>query len=288
MRRRLSVIVATVGVVLGGAAAAADLPTKAPVLVGCVQAVDGVNAKVAGWGGSSDGEGLGGASGSVSLPIACGWGVQIDANAASFDGRFLGSLAGHVFWRDPAKALLGAYVSGTYWDQSGGVRVGHVGPEAELYLGRFTLQGVAGAEFGNKTTGGGLTFDVKSRFFDLANVAYYPTDNLKLYVGHRYLAGNNAAAFGAEFGIPMQRGMMAALFVDGVAGEHELRGAMGGLRLYFGQKDKSLIRRHREDDPPDWMGGLGGTGSVSGDGKSSSFSCPPGSIYNPQTGQCEF
>ena len=285
---RVASLVAAALAFASGAAFAADLPTKAPVAIGCIQAVDGLNAKISGWGGSFDSDGIGGASGSVSMPIACGWGVQLDANGSSFDGRFLGSLAGHVFWRDPSKALLGAYAAGTYWDRAGGVRVGHLGAEGELYLGRVTLQGVAGVEFGNRTTGGGLTFDVATRFFDMANIAFYPTDNLKLYVGHRYLAGNHAAAFGAELGIPMQRGMMAALFAEGIAGENNFQGVMGGLRLYFGQKDKSLIRRHREDDPPDWMGGVNGAGAVSGDGKPSAFSCPPGSTYNPQSGQCEF
>ncbi|HVV78616.1 MAG TPA: hypothetical protein VHD59_03240 [Pseudolabrys sp.] len=279
--RRLSVVslIATASVLfVSGAALAADLPNKAPVAAGCVQAVDGVNAKISGWGGSFSDEGIGGASGSVSMPIGCGWGVQFDASAASFDSRFLGSLGGHLFWRDPSKALLGAYAAGTYWDQAGGVKIGHLGAEGELYLNRFTLQGLAGVEFGNDTTGGGLTIDTKTRFFDIANVAFYPTDNLKLYVGHRYLAGNHAAAFGAELGIPMQHGMMAALFAEGVAGEHDSHGVIGGLRLYFGQKDKSLIRRHREDDPTDWMSGLSGAGATSGNSSSGTLVCTPPAI----------
>lgn len=251
-----------------------------------MQAVDGVNAKISGWGGSVSGDGLAGASGSVSLPVACGWGVQFDASAASFDSRFLGSLGGHVFWRDPSKALLGAYAAGTYWDQGGGVKVGHIGPEGELYLGRVTLQGVAGIEFGNSTSNATMAFDVKTRFFDVANVAFYPTDNLKLYIGHRYIAGNHAAALGAELGLPMQRGMMASLFVDAVAGENDFHGVMAGLRLYFRQKDKSLIRRHREDDPTDWMGGINGAGATSGSGGSSGglVCTPPAVLVN---GQCQ-
>jgi hypothetical protein len=286
--RQLSMVellTAVLGLFFSGAAFAADLQTKTPIAAGCVQAVDGVNAKISGWGGSFTGEGLGGASGSVSMPVACGWGAQFDASAASFDGRFLGSLGGHVFWRDPSKALLGAYAAGTFWDQAGGVRVGHVGPEGEHYLNRFTLQGVAGVEFGNSATGGGLTIDTKTRFFDVANVAYYPTDNLKLYVGHRYLAGNHAAAFGAELGLPMQHGMMAALFAEGIAGEHDSHGVVGGLRFYFGQKDKSLIRRHREDDPTDWMDGLNGAAVISSSGGSSSLVCTPPAVLN-SFGQC--
>ena len=43
---------------------------------------------------------------------------------------------------------------------------------------------------------------------------------------------------------------MASLFVEGRAGDYT--GVWGGLRFYFGQSDKSLIRRHREDDPIEW------------------------------------
>jgi hypothetical protein len=242
-----------------------------------------VNAKAAAWGGSFADEGLVGGSGSLSFPIACGWGVQFDASAAGFDSRFLGSLGSHVFWRDPSKALFGAYAAGTYWDQIGGIRVAHVGPESELYFGRITLQGVAGVEFGNSGANATQTFDVRTRFSDIANVAFYPTDNIKLYVGHRYLAGRHAAALGAELGLPMEHGTMAASFADGHASEGHFHGVLAGLRIYFGQKDKSLIRRHREDDPPNWMEGLNGAAAVSGISSTTastnaSMSCPIGTV----------
>ena len=96
--------------------------------------------------------------------------------------------------------------------------------------------------------------DIETRFFDAVNAAYYVTDNFKAFVGHRYLGGRHAAAIGGEVGIPMGNGKMAALFAEGRVGEDDFRGAWGGLRFYFGQKDKSLIRRHREDDPlNDWI-----------------------------------
>ena len=164
------------------AAFSADMPVKA-AKSGCVQAVDGVNGKVAAWGGSYANKSIYGTTGSLSVPVACEWGAQFDATAASFDSRFLGSGGGHYFWRDPSKALVGAYGRYTYWDQVGGVKVAHIGPEAELYLGRVTLKGVAGVEFGNKPSGtiNGLTttYDNKTRFFDQMDVAYYLTDNLE-------------------------------------------------------------------------------------------------------------
>lgn len=53
----------------------------------------------------------------------------------------------------------------------------------------------------------------------------------------------------------MGHGMMAGLFAEGQVGEHSDSGVWGGVRFSFGQKDKTLIRRHREDDPPIWDNG---------------------------------
>ena len=245
---------------VSGAANSADLPVKAPLQpAGCAQAVDGINGKVSGFGGSYFKDTIYGGAGSVSLPLGCEFGAQIDGSAASLDNRFLGTIAGHLFWRDPSKGLLGVYSSYTNWKQFGGVHANHIGPEGELYYGRWTLQGVAGVEFGNTASGvvGSFiqTYQVKTRFYDQVNLAYYVQDNWKVYAGHRYLVGKNALALGTEWGIPMSRGVMAALFAEGRIGEENFRGVWDGLRFYLGQKDKTLIRRHREDDPNDWGDG---------------------------------
>jgi hypothetical protein len=70
----------------------------------------------------------------------------------------------------------------------------------------------------------------------------------------------------------MSHGIMAALFVEGRVGEHDDHGIWGGLRVYFGQKDKTLIRRHREDDPADWNDGFGISNSSGATG------CPAGQV----------
>ena len=65
--------------------------------------------------------------------------------------------------------------------------------------------------------------------------------------------------------MPLSHGIMGALFAEGRIGEDDFQGVWGGIRFYFGQKDKSLIRRHREDDPYDWgsdFGGASNTGST--------------------------
>lgn len=277
----ISAVVAA-GLCLASAAAfGADMAVKAPPASGCVQAVDGVNGKIAGFGGSLDDRTYAGIQGTLTAPLGCEYGAQLDLTGADFDGRFLGTAAGHLFWRNPALGLLGAYGDITEWDEFGGVRAGHVGPEAEWYAGRFTLQGVAGAEFGNSVSNtiGGIiqTFDVRSRFFDEVNLAYYPTDDLQVYAGHRYLGGKNALALGSEVGFPMQHGVMAALFTEARLGEDNYHGVWGGVRFYFGQKDKTLIRRHREDDPPTWDNG--GDAVFNNNGSTpAGTTCPPGEI----------
>jgi hypothetical protein len=245
---------------------AADLYTKAPPAVIALPAVDGINWKFDGFGGSLADHGLYAGRGAVTIPLGSGWGVQIDGAAGSFDDRFFGAVAGHLFTRDPSRGLIGLYASHTYLDNYGGVRVSQVAGEAEAYLGRWTLQGIAGVEAGNSgtqvttvihdpfITTHTATFDIQTRFFDAINIAYYLTDNLKAFAGHRYFGGRHAAAFGGEYGIPLGNRRMVSLFAEGRIGEDDYHGVWGGLRVYFGQKDKSLIRRHREDDPlSDWI-----------------------------------
>jgi hypothetical protein len=96
------------------------------------------------------------------------------------------------------------------------------------------------------------TYDVKTRFFDQINLKYYVTDDWNLLIGHRYQGGKNALALGTEFALPMRSNMMATAFLEGRVGEDNFRGVWGGLRLYWGQKSKPLIARHRQDDPIIW------------------------------------
>ena len=150
-------------------------------------------------------------------------------------------------------ALAGIYADYTYLNKFGGVRASHVGGEGDLYFGRWTIGGRAGVEFGNNTSeivGDTIqTYDIKTRFFDKADLSYYALDNLKLSIGHRYMGGRNAAALGAEWGLPLPSTMMGSLFVEGTIGGRDASGIWGGLRVYFGERQKPLIARHRQDDP---------------------------------------
>lgn len=242
---------------LSCAAQSADMATKAPFVASPTTcAVDGINGSLGGLGGSFSNKTFAAAEGVITAPLGCSFGAQLDLRGGSFDGRFIGSVAGHLFWRNPSQGLLGAYANFDRWNKFGGVRDGHLGPEAEIYSGQWTLQGVAGVEFGNSASGtvGSViqTFSVPTRFFDELNVAYYVQDDLQVYAGHRYLGGRNALALGGEWGLPLNHGVMAAPFAEARIGEAGFHGVWGGLRFYLSEKDKTLIRRHRENDPNDW------------------------------------
>jgi hypothetical protein len=80
---------------------------------------------------------------------------------------------------------------------------------------------------------------------------------------------------------------MGSAFVEGLAGESEFHGVWGGLRFYFGKKDKSLIARHRQDDPPWWLTSTL-LSIVNSQIKSSSSSPFCDSGLPPIQGSCEF
>lgn len=172
--------------------------------------------------------------------------------------------------------------------------------EGERYWGPFTLQGVAGVEFGNSrsnavtTVGPVVTstvvngFNIPTRFFDEINLRYYFTENGNVYAGHRYLGGENALALGAEVAQPLGHGVMASLFAEANFGEGNYHGAWGGLKFYFGLDDKTLKDRHRREDPNNWninnvSGATNNTNGGSGT-TTTTQSCTNG--INNETGMC--
>jgi hypothetical protein len=247
---------AIAGLFLGAGAQAADV--SAP---GARPAVDGPNGKFEVFGGLSRGtdvsgrgtDGLVGGAASMTVPLGQAFGLQVDMLAAARDGGFAGGAGGHLFWRNPDRALVGVY--GALADNNKmDVRRSRFGLEGELYVGRFTLSGVAGVERTSVTdvllaNGNLAVFNDRTRFFNIADISYYALDNLRLSVGHRYIGGLHAAAAGLEYQFAVGQGLGYSAFLEARLGEDHYRAVWGGLRVYFGQKDKTLIRRHREDDP---------------------------------------
>ncbi len=247
--------------------AAADMASGVPAFART--AVDGVNGKMEAFFGASDYRIAGprgdsantaGLAGSFSMPLGQSFGLQVDALASTRDGEFVGGGAGHFFWRDPAKALFGAY--GSYSKRDGlSEQTVRLALEAEGYFGRFTLGGIAGFE--RTIANAGVTFfpggaivseGSQNRFFNAVDLSFYATDNFKLSVGHRYASGIHMGAVGAEYLVQTGSGAAYSFFAEGRMGEQRFAAAMAGVRVYFGQKDKTLIRRHREDDPPNYLG----------------------------------
>lgn len=241
-------------------------------------AVDGVNGTAAILGGGEDTKGLFAGAGSLAVPLGGQYGAEFDGVAGGFDDRFLGGGAAHLFWRNPAQGLLGLYGDAMHWDTPiGGVNVGHVGGEGEAYLGQWTVRAVAGAEFGNNaattstalvgvpggivpttTANGSLTH--VTRFFDTLTLVYYVTDNWSASVGQRYLGGRNAVAVGTEYALASNGNILPTLFAEGRLGEGSNNyGAWGGVQFYFGNSNKTLIRRNREDDPQSNLFDIAGT-----------------------------
>jgi hypothetical protein len=221
-------------------------------------AVDGINGKITGFGGGADHtRGFYGANGSLAFPLVQQWGVQLDGAIGSLDGSGFSRGAGHLFWRDPSVGLVGAYGSYGHWNGVGalsipriGVDIGRFAAEGEYYWNRWTFRGLAGYETVRLNTPAGLAgLSVPNRFFDTISASYYVTDNFKLSIGHLYTFGRHGLSLGSEYGFALGGGRMASLFAAARFAEGGDNLAVAGLRFYFGQRDKTLIDRHRQDDP---------------------------------------
>jgi hypothetical protein len=55
-----------------------------------------------------------------------------------------------------------------------------------------------------------------------------------------------------------------SLFVEAQFGENDYATVFGGVKFYFGSDNKSLMRRHREDDPRNQIPELTGFGPTPG------------------------
>ena len=243
---------------LGTAVSAADLGSIAPAPgappADDLPAVSGINGKVSGFGGwenydlGADG-GLFGVDGSFSIPLGQMFGFQADGMISSLDGNFIGGTAGHLFWRNPATGLLGVYGSWVTRDDSG-VDTWRIGVEGEFYSGPITIQGVVGYEGADVPAF--ILLDDED-VFAYADLSYYATPDLRFSAGYRRLNGLDMAALGAEWQLPTNFIGGTSLFAEGRIGEDDFVSVWAGLRVYLSAENKTLIRRHREDDPFDWL-----------------------------------
>ncbi len=203
-------------------------------------AISGFNAKTSASGGfyQSDASNGGRIQGdaSLSMPLGCWLGLQMDAGFGDLAGDEAGGVAAHLFTRDPNQYLLGAYAGYSAVDSNEILRVG---AEAQLYVNNLSFEVLAGYEEAD---------DQGKGFFTASNIAFYPTDDLRLSVGYKHFLDVDAATAGLEWQVG-GLGVPVSLFASGAVGDNDYASVFGGITFYFGGEEKSLIRRHREDDP---------------------------------------
>jgi len=208
-------------------------------------AVSGLNGKAAILGGSFDGDGGGLADLSVSLPLGHAFGFQADG-LFGYIGGDQGGVAGgggHLFWRDPGIGLLGGYGAAM---STGGDAFYRYAGEGQLYLGPLSFEGYLGHD----------EADVEDGIFWQTIAAYYLSDDLRLSGGASYsnwrdgdLSGpGTVGVLGIEYQASSNDTYGLSLFGEARSDGDDYTAVWGGIRLYFGD-NKSLIRRHREDDP---------------------------------------
>ena len=234
----------------GTAVSAADLSPFEPAPGADLPAVSGINAKISGFGGWEDHDlgpdgGLFGVDGSLSIPLGQLFGFQVDGMAASLDGDFIGGAAGHLFWREPSVGLLGLYGDWVTRDGSG-VDTWRIGVEGEYYSGPISVEAIVGYEDADVPA---FVLLDDQNVFAYADLAFYATPDLRLSVGYRHLNELDMAAVGAEWQLPTDFIGGTSLFAEGRIGDDDYASVWAGLRVYLGAENKTLIRRHREDDP---------------------------------------
>ena len=268
------------------AAQAADMPVKAPYAPPpSLPAVSGTNYNLSVFGGyarvSDFGAGLRasggvlGVGGTVVTPLAYSYGLKLSGLAGIWDGDGFFSGAAHLFWRDPAIGLLGLYGSYTRTKSSVDTDIGRLGIEYQRYLGQYSVEGQIGVEGG----------DIDTRLYSRLGIGYYLNDNLKLTIGHRYTNHRHLLALGAESLLRTYDNSNALSgFVEGRVGS-DYGMVWAGFRMYFGGGDKSLIRRHREDDPGN------ATTDAADDlwkrtvpSSAPTPQCPSGEVFDPEDG----
>lgn len=212
-------------------------------------AVSGVNAKISGEGGLYDDQDSGLAQGSLTLPLGQRFGLQFDGALGTIDGETMGGGGVHLFTRDPSFYLFGIFASHHSWNS---IEISRLAAEVELYRGRTTFSGVLGWEDVNVPgvmNGLRVVNTDDDHFFTELDFSVYPGDNLRLSAGYHYESEASLGVAEVEYMLRWAR-LPMSLFAMGYFGDEQHDRVTGGARFYFGgDRGKTLIRRHREDDP---------------------------------------
>jgi hypothetical protein len=253
------------------AAAFSGQASAADVAIMDLPAVSAFNGKIEAGGGFADLKGIsgtgqfyGGAAFSVPLGERFGFQADLTVNRALHNTSIGG--AAHLFTRDPSSYLLGAY--GGVADV-GPANLAFLGGEAELYAGNVSVELLGG--YMNVKPNGRSHQD---KAFAIADFGYYATDNFRLTLGASSVAGFESGHAGFEY---MLDSTPFSITGDVRAGESGFVAASIGGAFYFGgnEASKSLIRRHREDDPRIRFHDIFGSGGTAGFIKKKNPNNPP-------------
>ena len=244
--------------VLAGAVSAPSF--AADVTVMDLPAVSAFNGKIEAGGGFADLKGLKGTGLfygglGLSMPLGDRIGLQTDLTVnRSLHNTSIGGAA-HLFTRDPGSYLLGAY--GGFADV-GSAKLGFIGGEGELYMNNVSIEALGG--YMNVKPDGKKSRD---KGFAIVDFGFYATDNFRLTVGASSIASFESGHVGAEY---MLQDTPFSITADLRAGESGFVAAKVGGTFYFGgnEANKSLIRRHREDDPHIRFHDIFGSGGTAG------------------------
>jgi hypothetical protein len=227
------------------AAAFSTQAFAADVTIMDLPAVSAFNGKIEAGGGFADLKGIhstglfyGGAA--LSMPLGDKFGLQADFTVDhSMHNTSVGGAA-HLFTRNPGSYLLGAY--GGFADV-GSANLAFIGGEGELYMGNVSAE-MLGGYMNVKPDGK----NHQDKAFALVDLGYYATDNFRLTLGASSVAGFESGHAGFEY---MLDSTPFSINGDARVGESGFASASIGGTFYFGgsEANKSLIRRHREDDP---------------------------------------
>jgi len=205
-------------------------------------AVDALNFEFSLLGGALQRNVLGSASNamftaSIATPIPTfqNFGTQLDLAIGIYDGDFTSAAGGlHIFWRDPSQGAIGIYGDWAYTNPEHG---GRVGGELSFYNDRWSLDVLAGIQFGQQFF---------TEFIDEVDLSYYFTDNLRGSVGHRLTSRGHVGNVSFEHLLTDQGYDGWSVFGEIEAGEDNYVGGFGGIRYAVGSTATSLIERDRQ------------------------------------------
>jgi hypothetical protein len=197
------------------------------------EAVATTNFKTEGFYGNVDGETAKGLGASASVPLWRDFGLQIDGLGGEINPEDFYGVGLHAFWRNPGTGLFGLNATHTELRE---IEAPRLGLEGEYYLDRFTISAYGGYQSG----------DIDDSGYGALQGRYYVLDDLMVSAGAATSDDQERYAFAVEYQTPVHG---LSLFANVATGEDDYDHAFIGLRFYFGGESKSLIRRHREDDP---------------------------------------